>query len=62
MGFIGKIYCGVVEAVSHRAHNPGIGGSSPSPATKGRTGGFYSKFDGKSDTYKNKTNEFLLIY
>ena len=33
----------------------------PLPLLNRRTGGFYSKFDGKSDNYKNKTNEFLLM-
>jgi hypothetical protein len=55
-----KIYCGVVEVVSRQAHNLKVGGSSPSPATNGRTDSFYSKFDGKSDNYENKTNKFLL--
>ena len=50
----------MAEAVSRLAHNQEVGGSNPSPATQGRTGGFYSKFDGKSDIYENKTNEFLL--
>ena len=50
------------EVVSHQAHNLKIGGSNPSPATNRRTGGFYSKFDGKSENYENKTNEFLLKF
>lgn len=42
------------EVVSHQAHNLKIGGSNPSPATNRRTGGFYSKFDGKSENYEKQ--------
>jgi hypothetical protein len=57
-----KIYCGLAEAVSRLAHNQEVGGSNPSPATQGRTGGFYSKFDGKSEATKTKPTNFFLIY
>jgi hypothetical protein len=61
MGFSqNPLHCGVVEVASRLAHNQKIGGSNPSPATKRRTGGFYSKFDGKSENYENKTNKILL--
>lgn len=50
------------DGLSRLAHNQKIGGSNPSPATKRRTDSFYSKFDGKSDHYKNKTNKILLKF
>ena len=54
-----KIYCGVVAVVARDAHNVKVAGSSPAPATKGRTDIFYSKFDGKSETTKTKLTNFF---